>query len=103
MAALEGIAVRSAAMREDDDFAFDAGAHRRGDRRANARDRALLAVQSDGASVSADAAERLVRALERRGGDPIWLIHDEIYREQVFVDDAAELAQLYPQRSLRTR
>ncbi len=37
-----------------------------------------------------------MRALERRAGEPIWLIHDEIYREQTFVDDAAELARHYP-------
>ena len=26
----------------------------------------------------------------------MWLIHDEIYREQIFVDDAADLARIYP-------
>ena len=41
-------------------------------------------------------AEKLVRALEAREGEPIWLIHDEIYREQTFVEDEAYLAERYP-------
>src|SRR6202012_3061988 len=41
-------------------------------------------------------AELLVRGLAKRGGAPIWLIHDEIYREQTFTTDAAYLAALYP-------
>ncbi|HEY1428336.1 MAG TPA: pyridoxal phosphate-dependent aminotransferase, partial [Candidatus Tumulicola sp.] len=43
-----------------------------------------------------DQAQQLVDALQRREGEPIWLIHDEIYREQCFVDDAADLASMYP-------
>jgi aminotransferase len=38
----------------------------------------------------------LVNALEARDGEPIWLIHDEIYREQSFVDDEAFLGERYP-------
>ena len=96
MAALEGIAVRTVAMSADDDFAVRCRANRRRDRRTDARDRDLLALQSDGRVISRDAAEALVDTLSRRRGDPIWLIHDEIYREQMFVDDAADLARLYP-------
>jgi aspartate/methionine/tyrosine aminotransferase len=49
-----------------------------------------------GRVISRSEAEKLVRALESRGGDPVWLIHDEIYREQTFVENEAYLAELYP-------
>ena len=96
MAALEGIAVRRVAMREDDDFSFDA------DLIAAAIGEQTRAVvicspcNPTARVISGIAARSLVRTLERLGGEPIWLIHDAIYREQLFVDDAAELAMLYP-------
>lgn len=95
MAALEGIAVRRVAMREEEDFAFDA------ERIAAAigdRTRAVVLCSPCNPTarvVSTAASEQLVSALERRTGERIWLIHDEIYREQLFVDDAAELARRY--------
>jgi aminotransferase len=95
MAALEGIAVRTVAMREEDDFAFDperiAGA-------IGERTRGIVICSPCNPTarvLGAEAAARLARALERRAGEPVWLIHDEIYREQIFVDDAAELARCY--------
>lgn len=97
MAALEGIAFRSVAMREEEDFAFDA------ERIAGAigeRTRAIVICSpcNPTARVASDAtADTLARVLERRGGEPIWLIHDEIYREQTFVDNPAEFARRYPQ------
>ena len=96
MAALEGIAVRSVAMSEAEGFAFDS------ERIAAAigeRTRAIVICSPCNPTarvISEAAAEILVRAVERRAGEPIWLVHDEIYREQVFVDDAAELARRYP-------
>jgi aspartate aminotransferase len=96
MAALEGIAFRNVAMREDEDFAFDA------ERIAGAigeRTRAIVICSPCNPTarvVSEATANTLVRALERRGGEPIWLIHDEIYREQTFVDDVVEFARRYP-------
>lgn len=96
MAALEGIEVRSATMSEDTDFAFEPDAIAAA---VGERTRAIVLCSPSNPTARVfrrDAAERLIRELERRGGDPIWLIHDEIYREQVFVDDFAELARLYP-------
>ncbi len=96
MAALEGIAVRRVAMREEEDFAFD------DERIAAAIGDATRAVvlcspcNPTARVVSNAAAERLVANLERRAGEPVWLIHDEIYREQIFAGDAAELARRYP-------
>lgn len=97
MATLEGVPVCTVAMNADDDFEFDA-------------ERILAAIGSSTRAIvicspcnptarviSRDAAEMLADGLQRRSGDPIWLIHDEIYREQKFVKDAADLARLYPQ------
>ncbi len=96
MAALEGIAVRTVAMSADDDFEFEA---ERIVAAIGERTRAIVICSPcnpPGRVISRDAAEALVDTLSRRRGDPIWLIHDEIYREQMFVDDAADLARLYP-------
>jgi aspartate aminotransferase len=96
MASLEGVAVRGVAMPEEEEFAFD------GERIAGAigeRTRAIVICSPCNPTarvISNEAADTLVRALERRGGEPVWLIHDEIYREQIFVGNAAHLAQRYP-------
>ncbi len=96
MAALEGVTVQSVAMREEEDFAFDA------ERIAGAvgeRTRAVVICSPCNPTarvVSPATAERLARALERRGGEPVWVIHDEIYREQTFIDEAADFAKIYP-------
>jgi aspartate/methionine/tyrosine aminotransferase len=96
MAALNGVACRTVTMREDDDFGFDA-------------DRILAAVTDATRAIvvcspcnptarvlARDQAGMLARVLESRPGKRVWLIHDEIYREQTFTDDAGYLAQLYP-------
>jgi aspartate/methionine/tyrosine aminotransferase len=96
MAALEGIACTSVELSEDEDFAFDA------ERIAAAigkRTRAIVICSPcnpTGRVISSEEARRLVRILATRPGPPVWLIHDEIYREQTFVENAAELAHLYP-------
>ena len=95
MAALEGLTVTTTVMRENEDFAFDAERILAG---ITPRTRAIVICSPcnpTGRSISRNEAEKLVAGLRSRGGDPIWLLHDEIYREQSFVDDAAELAQLY--------
>ncbi|HEV3091146.1 MAG TPA: pyridoxal phosphate-dependent aminotransferase [Candidatus Cybelea sp.] len=96
MATLEGIPVRTVSMSEDDDFEFDA------ERIAAAvgeRTRAIVICSPCNPTarvISRDAGEALAQDLRRRGGEPVWLIHDEIYREQTFVGDATDLARLYP-------
>lgn len=96
MAALEGVAVRTVSMLEDDGFAFDAERILEG---VGERTRAIVVCSpcNPTARVISNAdADRLIRALEARGGEPVWLVHDEIYREQLFIDDAADLARRYP-------
>ncbi|MBV8489565.1 MAG: pyridoxal phosphate-dependent aminotransferase, partial [Candidatus Eremiobacteraeota bacterium] len=97
MAALEGIAYRTVEMAEEEDFAFDA------ERIAAAITPATRAIvlcspcNPTARVLSLEQAEALVAILHKRHGKHIWLIHDEIYREQTFVEDAAYLAELYPQ------
>ncbi len=96
MAALQGVAVRGVAMRAQDEFAFDA---ERIAAAVSARTRAIVICSPCNPTtrvISQSAADELARALEHRAGEPVWLIHDEIYREQSFVDYAAALAQRYP-------
>ena len=82
MAALEGVEAKSVAMSEEDDFAFDP-------------ERILAAVtpatrlivicspcNPTARVIDRGAVETLARALLERGGDPVWILHDEIYREQ---------------------
>jgi aspartate aminotransferase len=96
MATLENVAVRSVPMLEDDDFAIDA---ERILEAIGEKTRAIVICSPSnptGRILSRGQAELLVRGLAKRGGAPIWLIHDEIYREQTFTNDAAYLAELYP-------
>ncbi|HTX58886.1 MAG TPA: pyridoxal phosphate-dependent aminotransferase [Verrucomicrobiae bacterium] len=96
MAALEGVGVRCVAMQEERDFAFDA------DRIAAAigeHTRAIVLCSPCNPTARVfgqEQAQRLVHALERRKGRPVWVIHDEIYREQTFVENAAYFAEIYP-------
>ncbi len=93
MAALDGVAARTVAMAEEEDFAIDAERIIAG---IGERTRAIVLCSPcnpTGRAISTAQAHVLVRALERRGGT-ITLIHDEIYREQNF-RERADLAQLY--------
>jgi aspartate/methionine/tyrosine aminotransferase len=96
MAKLEGVAVRSVAMSEHDDFAFDPQ-----------RILAALTPQTrlivlcspcnpSARAIDRDAVNEMSEALFRRGGDPVWVLHDEIYREQTFIGDAGYFAAVYP-------
>ncbi len=96
MAKLEGVAVRTVAMSAGDGFAFDAA------RIADAigeRTRAIVICSPNnptGRTIDRAQAQALVNVLEARAGDPVWIVHDEIYREQTFIDDAGYFAQIYP-------
>ena len=96
MAALDGVAARRVAMAASDDFAYDP-------------ERILAAVGEQtraivicspcnptGRVISRESVRIISDALLRRGGDPVWLLHDEIYREQTFCEDAGHFAEAYP-------
>jgi aspartate aminotransferase len=96
MAALEGIAVQTVSLSEDDDFAFDP------QRIASAispRTRMIVICSPCNPTarvITQDAVRHLSRILTERAGSPIWVLHDEIYREQTFVNDAGYFAKHYP-------
>jgi aspartate/methionine/tyrosine aminotransferase len=96
MAALEGVACRTVTMREDDDFAFDADRILAGVTRATRAIVICSPCNPTGRVISHEQAQLLVDGLRKRQGKHVWLIHDEIYREQTFTEDAADLAEHYP-------
>ncbi|MFN2527146.1 MAG: pyridoxal phosphate-dependent aminotransferase [Candidatus Baltobacteraceae bacterium] len=96
MAKLEGAAVRSVSMDPVDGFAFDP-------------ERILAAVgpttrlivicspcNPTARVISRKAVDAISEGLLARGGDPVHVLHDEIYHEQTFVDDAGHFAASYP-------
>lgn len=96
MAALEGVSVRTVGMHENDDFAFDPERILA----AVTRHTRLIVICSPcnptARAIDRDAVEQLAEGLFRRSSDPVWVLHDEIYREQTFIADAGYLARVYP-------
>lgn len=96
MAALEGVAVQRVSMAEADGFAFDA------QRIADAltphtRMIVICSPCNPTARVMTnDQVQALAGILQQRGGEPVWVLHDEIYREQTFVENAGSFAAVYP-------
>ena len=96
MAQLEGVSVRSVAMDPSDDFSFDA------QRILEAiTPRTRLIVICSPCNPTARVLDRqtvaeLSAALLARQGEPIYVLHDEIYREQTYVDDPGHFAASYP-------
>lgn len=96
IAQVEGIAVRTVSMDAGDGFGFDA-------------DKIVAAVgpktrmvvvcspcNPTGRTISRAAVARIAKALGERPGPPVFVLHDEIYREQVFREDAGWFAEVYP-------
>ena len=96
MAQLEGIASRRVHLRAADDFRYDVDAI------LDAVDRAtrVLVIASPAnptGRVLRDAdARKLAAGLLARGGPPVWVLQDEIYRELTYVDDPGYVANYYP-------
>ena len=96
IAQLEGITARTVEMREDDDFRYDVDAIL-----AALTPRTRLIVIGSPANPTgrvlreADAV-RLARALGERAGEPVWVLHDEVYRELTYIDDPGYMATHYP-------
>jgi len=95
MATLEGVRVRTVAMSESDDFAFDA---QRISAALTPATRIIVICSPcnpTGRVIDRDQVGALSETLLRRDGEPVWVLHDEIYREQTFVD-AGYFAERYP-------
>lgn len=96
IAQLEGTACRQVEMRAGDDFRYDVDAIV-----AAAGPATRMIVLGSPANptgrVLRDAdARRLAAALLARGGEPVWVLHDEIYRELTYVEDPGYVAHHYP-------
>jgi aspartate/methionine/tyrosine aminotransferase len=96
IAQLEGIAVESVAMPAATGFAFDVDAIVAALTPATR----LIVIGSPsnptGRVLTRADAQRLADALGARGGEPVWVLHDELYRELTYVDDAGALGAVYP-------
>lgn len=96
MAALEGVTARRVPMAASGGFGFDperilaaVGEHTR----------AIVICSPCNPTarvISRQSVAAIGEALQRRGGDPVWVLHDEIYREQTFGADAGYFAERYP-------
>lgn len=96
IAQLEGIAVRSVGMPESDGFRYDAAAIVA----ALSPATRLIIIGSPsnptGRVISRAAVKELAAALLARGGEPVWILDDELYRELTYVEDAGSIAAVYP-------
>lgn len=96
VAQMEGVAVERVSLASDDGFAFDA------ERIAAAltphtRMIVLCSPSNPTARVLRDGqAQRLAETLLARGGEPVYVLHDEVYRELCFVSDPGWMARAYP-------
>ena len=96
VAQMEGIAVRRVSMRADRDFGFDA------ERILEAIGPATRLVvicspcNPTGKVIAGATVRAIASALLDRPGPPVYVLHDEIYREQVYVDDKGEVGRHYP-------
>ncbi len=95
-AQLEGAACRHVHLRAEDDFGYDVDAI------LAAVDRATRMIVIGSPSnptgrVLRDAdARRLAAGLLAREGPPVWVLHDEVYRELSYVADPGYIAKYYP-------
>jgi aspartate/methionine/tyrosine aminotransferase len=96
IAQLEGIAVRAAGMPASTGFRLDAAAIVAALTPATR----LIVIGSPanptGRVISRAAVRELAAALLARGGEPVWILDDELYRELTYVDDAGSIAAHYP-------
>jgi aminotransferase len=96
MAQMEGIAWRTVQMREAAAFAYDVDAILEALTPATR----LIVIGSPanptGRVLREADARRLARELLARGGEPVWVLHDEIYRELTYVEDAGYVGRHYP-------
>lgn len=96
MAKLEGVAVRSVSMDADDDFAFDA---QRILQAVSDKTRLIVICSPCNPTsrvIGRAAVAEMSAALLARPGEPVYVLHDEIYREQTFIDDAGSFGATYP-------
>jgi aspartate/methionine/tyrosine aminotransferase len=96
IARVEGIVARTVSLDPNSGFAFDA---QRILAALTPRTRAIVICSPcnpTGRAISRAAVDTISRALGERPGPPVWVLHDEIYRELSYTDDAGSFALHYP-------
>jgi aminotransferase len=96
IAQLEGIEVRAFAMPAESGFAFDVDAIVAA--LTPATRLVIIGSPSNptGRVLTRSDARRLAAALASREGEPVWVLHDELYRELTYVDEPGAIADFYP-------
>lgn len=95
IAEVEGVAVRGVSMREDANFAFDPELILDA---IGPKTRMIMLCSPcnpTGAVITRDACVKIAAALDARPGPPVYVVHDEIYRELLFTDDAGWFGEFY--------
>jgi aminotransferase len=96
MARIEGLRCRRVSMREETGFAFDPELIVKA---LSPRTRAILVCSPcnpTGRVISSGDVRRIAKLLGERSGPPVYVIHDEIYRELRYVDDVGCFGEHYP-------
>jgi aminotransferase len=96
MAQLEGVAARTVALREQTGYAYDVDAILDA---LSPRTRLIVIgspANPTGRVLRDEDARRLASGLAARGGEPVWVLHDEIYRELTYIDDPGYVARYHP-------
>jgi aspartate/methionine/tyrosine aminotransferase len=96
IAQLEGVPARSVSMRETDGFRYDVDAILAA---VGPRTRLIVIgspANPTGRVLTRSGAQQLARGLGARGGAPVWVLHDEIYRELTYIADPGYMAGEYP-------
>ncbi len=96
IAQVEGIALRRVVLEPKDGCALDADTILAA---LGSRTRMLILCSPcnpTGRVISKAGAKKIADTLLARPGPPVYLMHDEIYRELVYTDDAGELGKVYP-------
>lgn len=95
-AQMEGIPVERVSMSPADGFAFDA---RRIAAAVTPRTRLIVICSPCNPTarvISRAESELLAQLLAKHQGPPIYILHDEVYRELLFAEDAGWLARVHP-------
>ncbi|MBC5810467.1 MAG: pyridoxal phosphate-dependent aminotransferase [Candidatus Eremiobacteraeota bacterium] len=96
VAEIEGIALRRVVMPESSGFRFDADAILSA-LGPNTRMIVLCSpCNPTGRVIDRAAGKKIADALLARSGPPVYILHDEIYRELTYTPDAAEFGKIYP-------
>ena len=96
IAQVEGIHLRSVTMDPSEGCAFDAG---RILGAIGPRTRLIVLCSPcnpTGRVISKAATAEIAKALLDREGPPVYVLHDEIYRELAYTGDAGEFGKVYP-------